>query len=114
MLSFRGKAHGCFPKLFAAGFFRRKKRFFGDSRIFAAVVYGLNVVRVNLDKLVTVRFIHGVDHNLVGRSIRVRNGHGFLIVKARVALVTVKVGFILFGDRPDQALYRGALFGQNR
>ena len=102
VLSLRGKAHRCFPEFFAAGFFRRKKGLFGDSRIFTAVVYGLNVVRVNLDKLVTVRFIHGVDHNLVRCAFRVRDGHSFLIIEAWVTLVAVEVGFILGADIPPE------------
>lgn len=47
-------------------------------------------------------------------TVCIRDRHRFLVVKLGIALVAVKLEFVMVSDRPNQPLNGCALFGQNR
>ena len=65
------------------------------------------------EQLVAVRLVHRVNHDFMRRAVCIRNRQGLLVIECRVALVAVKLGFVMVGDRPDQSFNACALFGQN-
>ena len=72
------------------------------------------VAAADREKLVAVRCVHRVNHNFVRRTICIHYRHGFLVIECRVALVTVKLRFVMVSNRPNQSLNACVLFGQNR
>ena len=65
------------------------------------------------EQLVAVRRIHRVNHDFVRCAICIRDRHGFLVIKSWIPFITVKLGFVMVGDRPDQPFYACTLFWQN-
>ena len=85
-----------------------------DARIQTPLHDNRIVAAADREQLVAVRRVHRVNHDFVRCAVGIRDRQGLLVIECRVTLVTVKLCFVMIGDRPDQPFNGCALFGQNR
>ena len=86
----------------------------GDTGIQTPLQNNRIVAAADREQLVAVRRVHRVNHDFVWCAVGIRDRQGLLVIKSWIPFITVKLGFVVVGDRPDQPFNACALFGQNR